>query len=63
MIISISYIFLNLSNKEPENPVIYLSKLVKKLDVKNRNGIIALVIVNAFVIILFKFFLKSSGMI
>jgi len=35
-----------LDNKEPENPVVYLSNLVKKLDVKNRNGLVALAIVN-----------------
>ena len=50
-------------DKEPENPVIYLSKLVKKLDVKNRNGIVALIIVNFIVILLFKSFLSSSGLL
>jgi len=44
-----------LDNKEPENPVVYLSNLVKKLDVKNRNGLVALAIVNLLVILLFKF--------
>jgi len=29
-----------LDNKEPENPVVYLSNLVKKLDVKKRNGLV-----------------------
>ena len=50
-------------NKEPENPVIYLSNLVKKLDVKNRNGLVALAIVNLLVILLFKFYLKGSGLL
>jgi len=44
-----------LDNKEPENPVVYLSNLVKKLDVKNRNGLVALAIVNLLVILFFKF--------
>jgi len=52
-----------LDNKEPENPVGYLSNLVKKLDVKNRNGLVALAIVNLFVIFLFKFYLKGSGLL
>ena len=52
-----------MDNKEPENPVVYLSNLVKRLDVKNRNGIVALAIVNALVIILFKFYLKGSGLL
>jgi len=52
-----------LDNKEPENPVVYLSNLVKKLDVKNRNGLLALTFVNLFVIILFKFYLKGSGLL
>jgi len=51
-----------LENKEPENPVVYLSNLIKKLDVKNRNGLVALAIVNLLVIILFKFYLKGSGL-
>ena len=50
-----------LNNKEPENPVVYLSNLIKKLDVKNRNGLVALAIVNLLVILLFKFYLKGSG--
>ena len=41
-----------LKEKEPENPVLYLTKIVKKLDVKNRNGLVALAIVNLLVIIL-----------
>jgi len=53
----------NLDKKEPENPVFYLSKLVKKLDVKNRNGLVALVIVNLLVVLLFKFFLKGTGLL
>jgi len=52
-----------LDNKEPENPVVYLSNLVKKLDVKNRNGFVAVAIVNLLVIILFKFYLKGSGLL
>jgi len=50
-----------LDNKEPDNPVVYLSYLVKKLDVKNRNGLVALAIVNLLVILFFKFYLKGSG--
>ena len=56
------FLFL-LNNKEPENPVVYLSNLIKKLDVKNRNGVVALVIVNLLVILLFKFYLKGSGLL
>ena len=56
-------IYKNLDNKEPENPVVYLSNLVKKLDVKNRNGLVALAIVNLLVILLFKFYLKGSGLL
>ena len=52
-----------MDNKEPENPVLYLSNLVKKLDVKNRNGLVALAIVNVLVILLFKFYLKGSGLL
>ncbi len=52
-----------MDNKEPENPVVYFSNLVKKLDVKNRNGLVALVIVNLIVILLFKSYLKGSGLI
>ena len=52
-----------MNNKEPENPVVYLSNLIKKLDVKNRNGLVALTIVNLLVIVLFKFFLKGSGLL
>ena len=52
-----------LDNKEPENPVVYLSNLVKKLDVKNRNGLVALAIVNILVILLFKFYLKGTGLL
>ena len=52
-----------LDNKEPENPVVYLSNLIRKLDVKNRNGIVALAIVNLLVILLFKFYLKGSGLL
>ena len=52
-----------LNNKEPENPVVYLSNLIKKLDVKKRNGVVALAIVNFLVILLFKFYLKGSGLL
>ncbi len=52
-----------LDTKEPENPVVYLSNLVKKLDVKNRNGLVALAIVNLLVILLFKFYLKGTGLL
>ena len=52
-----------MDNKEPDNPVVYLSNLVKKLDVKNRNGLVALAIVNLLVIFLFKFYLKGSGLL
>ena len=52
-----------MDNKEPENPVVYLSNLVKKLDVKNRNGLVALAIVNFLVILLFKFYLKGTGLL
>ena len=52
-----------MENKEPENPVVYLSNLIKKLDVKNRNGLVALAIVNLLVILLFKFYLKGSGLL
>ena len=48
---------------EPENPVIYLSKLIKKLDIKKRNGIVALIIVNILVILLLKSYLLSSGLL
>ena len=63
MIIWSKFILLILNNKEPENPVVYLSNLIKKLDVKNRNGIVALAIVNLLVILLFKFYLKGSGLL
>ena len=52
-----------MNNKEPENPVVYLSKLIKWLDVKNSNGLVALAIVNLLVIILFKFYLQGSGLL
>tara|TARA_B100000212_G_scaffold260968_1_gene200874 strand:- start:228 stop:386 length:159 start_codon:yes stop_codon:yes gene_type:complete len=48
---------------EPDNPVIYLSKLVKNLDIKKRNGIVALLIVNLIVILLLKSYLLSSGLL
>tara|TARA_Y100000991_G_scaffold131523_1_gene99064 strand:- start:941 stop:1102 length:162 start_codon:yes stop_codon:yes gene_type:complete len=50
-------------NNEPENPVVYLSNLIKKLDIKNRNGLVALAVVNLLVILLFKFYLKGSGLL
>ena len=50
-------------NKEPENPVVYLTNLIKKLDVKNRNGLVALAIINLLVILIFKFYLKGSGLL
>ena len=61
----IFYLLINkiLKGKEPENPVLYLTKVVKKLDVKNRNGIVALIIINLSVILLFKFYLKGSGLL
>ena len=49
--------------REPENPVTYLSKLIKKLDIKNRNGIIALLVVNILVILLLKSFLIGTGLL
>ncbi len=52
-----------MNNKEPENPVVYLSNLIKRLDVRNRNGLVALAIVNLLVILLFKFYLKGSGLL
>ena len=52
-----------MKEKEPENPVIYLTKVVKKLDVKNRNGIVALMIINLSVILIFKFYLKGTGLL
>ena len=63
MIIWFKFYLSILKNKEPENPVVYLSNLIKKLDVKNRNGIVALTIVNLLVILLFKFYLKGSGLL
>ena len=63
MIISTKLFLKILQNKEPENPVVYLSNLIRKLDVKNRNGIVALIVVNLTVIILFKFYLKGTGLL
>ena len=48
---------------EPENPVVYLSKLIKRLDIKKRNGIVALLIVNIVLILLFKSYLSSTGLL
>lgn len=61
MLFSKWLLIINLNNKEPQNPVFYLSDLVKKLDYKKRNGIVALVIVNILVILFLKFFLSSAG--
>ena len=52
-----------MDNKEPENPIVYLSNIIKKLDVRNRNGLVALAIVNLLVIILFKYYLKGTGLL
>ena len=49
--------------REPENPVTYLSKLIKKLDIKNRNGIIALLVVNILIILLLKSYLIGTGLL
>ena len=49
--------------REPENPVTYLSKLIRKLDIKNRNGIIALLVVNILVILLLKSYLIGTGLL
>ena len=49
--------------KEPENPVVYLSKLIKKIDIKKRNGIVALFILNVLVILLLKSYLLSAGLL
>ena len=49
--------------REPENPVTYLSKLIKKLDIKNRNGIVALLVVNILVILLLKSYLIGTGLL
>ena len=48
---------------EPENPVVYFSKLIKKLDIKKRNGIVALLIVNILVILLLKSYLLNTGLL
>ena len=48
---------------DPENPVVYLSKLIKRLDIKKRNGIVALIIVNTLVILLLKSYLLSTGLL
>tara|TARA_Y100000589_G_C27074245_1_gene596766 strand:+ start:774 stop:932 length:159 start_codon:yes stop_codon:yes gene_type:complete len=48
---------------EPENPVVYLSKIIKKLDIKKRNGIVALLVVNLLVILLFKSYLLNAGLL
>ena len=48
---------------EPENPVVYLSNLIRKIDIKKRNGVVALLIVNIFVILCLKSYLKSIGLL
>ena len=52
-----------LDKKNPENPVVYLSNLIKKLELKNRNGFVAIAIVNILVIILLKTYLKGTGLL
>ena len=57
-------LFVNLKmENEPENPVVYLSKLIKKLDIKKRNGIVALLLVNILVILILKSYLLGSGLL
>tara|TARA_B100000212_G_scaffold132047_1_gene99035 strand:+ start:305 stop:481 length:177 start_codon:yes stop_codon:yes gene_type:complete len=56
------FVILKMEN-EPENPVVYLSKLIKKLDIKKRNGIVALLIVNILIILLLKSYLLSAGLL
>ena len=63
MVFSESLFLIILNNKEPQNPVFYLAGLVKNLDPKKRNGIVALAIVNILVILFLKFFLKSVGLL
>ena len=48
---------------EPENPVVYISKLIKKLDIKKRNGVVALLIVNIIVIFFLKSYLLGTGLL
>ena len=48
---------------EPENPVVYISKLIKKLDIKKRNGVVALLIVNIIVIFFLRSYLLSTGLL
>ena len=52
-----------MNKNEPENPVVYLSNLIKKLDVNKRNGFVALAIVNLLVIFIFKLFLQGTGLL
>ncbi len=56
------FVILKMEN-EPENPVVYLSKLIKKLDIKKRNGIVALLILNILIILLLKSYLFSAGLL
>ncbi len=62
MVVSNSLWLLKMRN-EPENPVVYLSKIIKKLDIKKRNGIVALLVVNLLVILLFKSYLLNAGLL
>ncbi len=57
------YCNLLVKTKEPQNPVFYLSGLVKKLDPKKRNGVFAIIIVNLLLILFLKFFLNSVGLL
>ena len=57
------YCNLLVNSKEPQNPVFYLSGLVKKLDPKKRNGVFAIIIVNILLILFLKFFLNSVGLL
>ena len=52
-----------MEKKEPENPIIYLSNQIKKLDVKNRNGITALIFINIIVVLIFKIMLTNFGLL
>ena len=56
------FVILKMEN-EPENPVVYLSKLIKQLDIKKRNGIVALIALNILVILLLKNYLLSAGLL
>ena len=62
MVVSNCLSFQKMEN-EPENPVVYLSKIIKKLDIKKRNGLVALFIVNILIILLLKSYLLSAGLL